>query len=77
MAIDQKRTAPPLDAAILNRLDKLPEAPTTSRAIGVQARTLESLERRGLAETLVRLGPRWQRPWGAKRVFRPPSAAWS
>jgi hypothetical protein len=33
-----------LDAAILNRLDKLPEAPTTSRAIGVQARTLELLE---------------------------------
>ena len=35
-------------------IDKQPAPPTTSRAIGVQARTLELLEQRGLAEEMVR-----------------------
>ena len=33
-----------------------PEPETTSRAVGVQARTLELLEQRGLASSLVALG---------------------
>jgi 2-polyprenyl-6-methoxyphenol hydroxylase-like FAD-dependent oxidoreductase len=37
-------------------VDKLAEPATTSRAIGVQARTLELLNQRGLAEEMVRLG---------------------
>lgn len=37
-------------------IDKLPHPRTTSRAIGVQARTLELLAQRGLADELVRLG---------------------
>jgi 2-polyprenyl-6-methoxyphenol hydroxylase-like FAD-dependent oxidoreductase len=37
-------------------IDKQREAATTSRAIGVQARTLELLEQRGLAEEMVHLG---------------------
>ncbi len=49
------------------------EAPaTTSRAIGVQARTLEMLDQRGLAEELVRLGNpgRFGSVYGGgKRVF--------
>ena len=36
--------------------DKLPHPRTTSRAIGIQARTLELLAQRGLADELVRLG---------------------
>ncbi len=37
-------------------IDKLPSPPTTSRAIGVQARTLELFQQRGLAEDLVARG---------------------
>jgi 2-polyprenyl-6-methoxyphenol hydroxylase-like FAD-dependent oxidoreductase len=37
-------------------VDRLAEPATTSRAIGVQARTLELLRQRGLADELVRLG---------------------
>ena len=37
-------------------VDKLPEPATTSRALGVQARTLELMEVRGLADELVRRG---------------------
>ena len=39
-------------------IDKLPAPRTTSRTIGVQARTLELLDQRGLAEEMVRLGNR-------------------
>jgi 2-polyprenyl-6-methoxyphenol hydroxylase-like FAD-dependent oxidoreductase len=39
-------------------IDKLPAPVTTSRAIGVQARTLELLEQRGLAGDMLRLGNR-------------------
>jgi 2-polyprenyl-6-methoxyphenol hydroxylase-like FAD-dependent oxidoreductase len=37
-------------------IEKKSEPETTSRAIGVQARTLELLEQRGLAKALVELG---------------------
>ena len=37
-------------------IDKLAAPLTTSRAVGVQARTLELLEQRGLSEEMVRLG---------------------
>ena len=37
-------------------IDRREEASTTSRAIGIQARTLELLGQRGLAEEMVRLG---------------------
>jgi 2-polyprenyl-6-methoxyphenol hydroxylase-like FAD-dependent oxidoreductase len=37
-------------------IEKKAEAETTSRAIGVQARTLELLEQRGLGSSLVKLG---------------------
>lgn len=37
-------------------IEKKAEPETTSRAIGVQARTLELLEQRGLASSLVKLG---------------------
>src|SRR5277367_4120786 len=37
-------------------IDKRPAPLTTSRAVGVQARTLELLEQRGLSEEMVRLG---------------------
>ena len=37
-------------------VDRLPWPASTSRAIGVQARTLELLDRRGLAEEMVRHG---------------------
>jgi 2-polyprenyl-6-methoxyphenol hydroxylase-like FAD-dependent oxidoreductase len=54
-------------------IDKQVAPPTTSRAVGVQARTLELLEQRGLSEEMVRLG----NPGlagsvygGGKRVFR-------
>jgi 2-polyprenyl-6-methoxyphenol hydroxylase-like FAD-dependent oxidoreductase len=54
-------------------IDRQPGPSTTSRAIGVQARTLELLQLRGLSEELVRLG----NPGlagsvygGGKRVFR-------
>ena len=39
-------------------IDKNDKPETTSRAIGVQARTLELLEQRGLASSLVKLGNR-------------------
>ncbi len=54
-------------------VEKTPEPATTSRAVGVQARTLELFEQRGLAEKLLPLG----NPGvagsiygGGKRVFR-------
>src|SRR5271163_2169893 len=37
-------------------IDKRAAPLTTSRAVGVQARTLELLEQRGLSEEMVRLG---------------------
>jgi 2-polyprenyl-6-methoxyphenol hydroxylase-like FAD-dependent oxidoreductase len=37
-------------------IDKNDKPETTSRAIGVQARTLELLEQRGLASSLVKIG---------------------
>ena len=37
-------------------IDKQPAPATTSRAVGVQARTLELMELRGLADEMVRLG---------------------
>jgi 2-polyprenyl-6-methoxyphenol hydroxylase-like FAD-dependent oxidoreductase len=37
-------------------IDKMPTPATTSRAIGIQARTLELMAQRGLAEEMVRLG---------------------
>ena len=40
----------------LRLVDKRQAPATTSRAIGVQARTLELFEQRGLAEEMVRLG---------------------
>jgi len=54
-------------------IDKRPEPATTSRAIGVQARTLEQMELRGLADAFVRLGNqgRYASAYGGgKRVFR-------
>jgi 2-polyprenyl-6-methoxyphenol hydroxylase-like FAD-dependent oxidoreductase len=37
-------------------IDKLPQSPTTSRAIGIQARTLELFEQRGLLTTVLEKG---------------------
>src|SRR3984893_2940058 len=54
-------------------IDKQAAPPTTSRAVGVQARTLELLELRGLADEMVRIGnPGLAASFygGAKRVFR-------
>ena len=54
-------------------IDKREAPATTSRAIGVQARTLELFEQRGLAEEMVRLGNRGRFAsiyGGGKRVFR-------
>src|SRR6266446_869721 len=54
-------------------IDKREAPATTSRAIGVQARTLELLEQRGLAEEMVRLGNKGRFAsiyGGGKRVFR-------
>ncbi|MEA2726071.1 MAG: hypothetical protein QOF70_546 [Acetobacteraceae bacterium] len=54
-------------------VEKTLEPATTSRAIGVQARTLELLQQRGLAEEMVRLGNRGHAGsvyGGGKRVFR-------
>jgi 2-polyprenyl-6-methoxyphenol hydroxylase-like FAD-dependent oxidoreductase len=54
-------------------IDKQAAPPTTSRAVGVQARTLELLELRGLANEMVRLGNRGLAAsfsGGGKRVFR-------
>jgi len=59
---------------ILVRLIDKREAPeTTSRAIGIQARTLELLDQRGLAEEMVRLGNKGfggSVYGGGKRIFR-------
>jgi 2-polyprenyl-6-methoxyphenol hydroxylase-like FAD-dependent oxidoreductase len=54
-------------------IDKRDAPATTSRATGVQARTLELFEQRGLADEMVRLGNRAQFGsvyGGGKRVFR-------
>ncbi len=54
-------------------IEKAPSPATTSRAIGVQARTLELLDQRGLAGEMVRLGnpARGGSVYGGgKRVFR-------
>src|SRR5712672_1178764 len=54
-------------------IDKLAAPATTSRAVGVQARTLELLELRGLADEMVRLGnPGLAASFygGGKRAFR-------
>jgi 2-polyprenyl-6-methoxyphenol hydroxylase-like FAD-dependent oxidoreductase len=54
-------------------IDKQAAPSTTSRAVGVQARTLELLELRGLADEMVRLGnPGLAASFygGGKRVFR-------
>ncbi|KMO10278.1 FAD-dependent monooxygenase [Methylobacterium platani] len=56
----------------LRLVDKREAPATTSRAIGVQARTLELLDQRGLADELVRLGNpgRFGSVYGGgKRVF--------
>lgn len=54
-------------------IDKRDHPDTTSRAIGVQARTLELFEQRGLADELVRLGNKGlfgSVYGGGERVFR-------
>jgi 2-polyprenyl-6-methoxyphenol hydroxylase-like FAD-dependent oxidoreductase len=54
-------------------IDKREAPATTSRAISVQARTLELFEQRGLADEMVRLGNRGRSGsiyGGGKRVFR-------
>src|ERR1700730_1485279 len=54
-------------------IDKRQAPATTSRAIGVQARTLELFEQRGLAEEMLRLGNKGRFTsiyGGGKRVFR-------
>ena len=54
-------------------IDKREGPASTSRAIGVQARTLELFEQRGLAQEMVRLGNRGRFGsiyGGGKRVFR-------
>jgi glycine/D-amino acid oxidase-like deaminating enzyme len=54
-------------------IDKREAPATTSRAIGVQARTLELFEQRGLAEEMLRLGNKGRFAsihGGGKRVFR-------
>src|SRR5260370_33103259 len=55
-------------------IDKQAAPPTTSRAVGVQARTLELVELRGLADEMVRLGnPGLAASFygGGERAFRP------
>src|ERR1700758_2848937 len=54
-------------------IEKKAEPETTSRAIGVQARTLELLEQRGLASSLVKLGNpgfAFSNYGDGKRIFR-------
>ena len=54
-------------------IEKAPKPATTSRAIGVQARTLELMHQRGLADEMVRLGNPAHGGsvyGGGKRVFR-------
>ena len=54
-------------------IEKAKEPSTTSRAIGVQARTLELMQQRGLADEMVRLGnpaPGASVYGGGKRVVR-------
>src|SRR5260370_28280594 len=58
---------------VVRLIDKRDAPATTSRATGVQARTLELFEQRGLADEMVRLGKRAQFGsvyGGGKRVFR-------
>jgi 2-polyprenyl-6-methoxyphenol hydroxylase-like FAD-dependent oxidoreductase len=58
---------------VVRLIDKRDAPATTSRATGVQARTLELFEQRGLADEMVRLGNRAQFGsvyGGGKRVFR-------
>ncbi len=54
-------------------IEKTAEPATTSRAVGVQARTLELFQQRGIADELLRAGnpSRWASIYGGgKRVFR-------
>src|SRR5579862_477417 len=54
-------------------IDKQAAPATTSRAVGVQARTLELFEQRGLADEMVRLGnagPAASIYAGGKRVLQ-------
>ena len=54
-------------------IDKRDKPADTSRAIGIQARTLELLDQRGLADEMVRLGNKGRAGsvyGGGKRVFR-------
>jgi 2-polyprenyl-6-methoxyphenol hydroxylase-like FAD-dependent oxidoreductase len=54
-------------------IDKVAQPATTSRAVGVQARTLELLEQRGLAQKLVESGNQGvavSAYGGGKRIFR-------
>ena len=54
-------------------IDRAKEPATTSRAIGIQARTLELMQQRGLADEMVRLGnpaPGASVYGGSKRVVR-------
>lgn len=54
-------------------IDKRSEPATTSRAIGIQARTLELMDQRGLADEMVRLGNKGLGGsvyGGGRRVFR-------
>ena len=54
-------------------VEKASEPATTSRAIGIQARTLELMQQRGLADEMVRLGnpaPGGSVYGSGKRVFR-------
>ena len=54
-------------------IDKTPEPATTSRAVGVQARTLELWQQRGMADSLVPLGNKGVAATSfadGKRIFR-------
>jgi 2-polyprenyl-6-methoxyphenol hydroxylase-like FAD-dependent oxidoreductase len=54
-------------------VEKTPEPATTSRAVGVQARTLELFEQRGMVEKMLKVGnkaPGASIHGGGKRIFR-------
>jgi 2-polyprenyl-6-methoxyphenol hydroxylase-like FAD-dependent oxidoreductase len=54
-------------------VEKTPEPSTTSRAVGVQARTLELFEQRGMVEKMLKVGnkaPGASIHGGGKRIFR-------
>jgi 2-polyprenyl-6-methoxyphenol hydroxylase-like FAD-dependent oxidoreductase len=54
-------------------VEKTPEPATTSRAVGVQARTLELLEQRGMADKMLEVGNKAVGAsihGGGKRIFR-------